>query len=155
MKNCRTTLLVAGYYVTNKSKTDYNFIPSSQLYHGKEWNKARPDQPIFARFQISGGKRRSAATHVDLDGIELPPYYADHPVIRSDWASYLESWVLTDHDVAKILANLGSRPNTNAPHDGAGRFVRFTKPTDQTFIGSGILKPMRLVSFNRAFAASA
>jgi arylsulfatase A-like enzyme len=26
----------AGYYVTNKSKADYNFIPNSQLYHGRE-----------------------------------------------------------------------------------------------------------------------
>ena len=96
----------AGYYVTNKSKTDYNFIPNSELYHGREWNGANPDQPIFAQFQLKGGKRRTAASHVDLDKLELPPYYADHPIIRSDWASYLESWVLTDNDVAKILADL-------------------------------------------------
>jgi len=96
----------AGYYVTNKSKTDYNFIPNSDLYHGNEWSKAKPDQPIFAQFQLKGGKRRKPAEHVDLEKIKLPPYYADHPVIRSDWASYLESWVLTDNDVAKILADL-------------------------------------------------
>ncbi len=96
----------AGYYVTNKSKTDYNFVPKGQLYDGKEWNKAKPDQPIFAQFQLKGGKRRTTARHVDRDQIELPPYYADHPVIREDWATYLESWVLTDNDVAQILADL-------------------------------------------------
>lgn len=96
----------AGYYVTNKSKTDYNFVPNGQLYDSKEWSQAKPDQPIFAQFQLKGGKRRTTARHVDTDKIELPPYYAEHPVIRDDWASYLESWVLTDNDVANILADL-------------------------------------------------
>ena len=32
----------AGYFVTNKSKTDYNFIPNRQLYYGSDWMKAPP-----------------------------------------------------------------------------------------------------------------
>ena len=96
----------AGYFVTNKSKTDYNFIPNSELYDGAEWDAAASDQPIFAQIQLKGGKRREVPKHVDFDKMELPPYYADHPVIRDDWASYLESWVLADNDVSKILSDL-------------------------------------------------
>ncbi|MBN38789.1 MAG: sulfatase [Opitutae bacterium] len=96
----------AGYYVTNKSKTDYNFIPTSKLYHGSDWKKAPVDQPIFAQFQLSGGKNRKAKSQADPDKVVLPPYYPDHPVLRQDWGKYLDSWVKTDEEVGRILADL-------------------------------------------------
>lgn len=96
----------AGYYVTNKSKTDYNFIPTSKLYHGSDWKKAPADQPIFAQFQLSGGKNRKAKSQADPDRVVLPPYYPDHPVLLQDWAKYLDSWVKTDEEVGQILADL-------------------------------------------------
>ncbi len=96
----------AGYYVTNKSKTDYNFVPLGQVYHGSDWKKAKADQPIFAQFQLKGGKNRRAAKHVDPDSVTLPPYYPGDPIIRQDWAEYLDSWVSTDNDVGRILDDL-------------------------------------------------
>jgi len=96
----------AGYFVTNKSKTDYNFIPTSKLYHGSDWKKAPAAQPIFAQFQLSGGKNRKAKSHADPAKVVLPPYYPDHPVLRQDWAKYLDSWVKTDEEVGQILADL-------------------------------------------------
>ena len=96
----------AGYFVTNKSKTDYNFIPTSKLYHGNDWKKAPADRPIFAQFQLSGGKNRKAKSHADPEQVVLPPYYPDHPVLRQDWAKYLDSWVKTDEEVGRILADL-------------------------------------------------
>ena len=96
----------AGYFVTNKSKTDYNFIPTSKLYHGNDWKKAPADQPIFAQFQLSGGKNRKAKSHADPDKVVLPPYYPDDPVLRQDWAKYLDSWVRTDEQVGQILKAL-------------------------------------------------
>ena len=96
----------AGYFVTNKSKTDYNFIPTSKLYHGNDWKKAPANQPIFAQFQLSGGKNRKAKSHADPDKVVLPPYYPDHQVLRQDWAKYLDSWVKTDEEVGQILADL-------------------------------------------------
>jgi arylsulfatase A-like enzyme len=106
----------AGYYVTNKSKTDYNFIPTSKLYHGNDWKKAPAGQPIFAQFQLSGGKNRKAKSHADPDKVVLPPYYPDHPVLRQDWAKYLDSWVKTDEEVGQILADLkkGGRLDSTA-----------------------------------------
>ena len=97
----------AGYYVTNKSKTDYNFIPTSKLYHGSDWKKAPADQPIFAQFQLKGGKNRGKSkSHADPAKVVLPPYYPDHPELRQDWAKYLDSWVETDKEVGRILADL-------------------------------------------------
>ena len=96
----------AGYFVTNKSKTDYNFIPTSKLYHGNDWKKAPADQPIFAQFQLNGGKNRKAKSHANSDKVVLPPYYPDDPVLRQDWAKYLDSWVKTDEEVGQILADL-------------------------------------------------
>jgi len=96
----------AGYHVTNKSKTDYNFLPAGQIYHGSDWKQARADQPIFAQFQLKGGKNRHAPGHADPATVTLPPYYPDDPVIRRDWANYLDSWVSTDQEVGRILADL-------------------------------------------------
>jgi arylsulfatase A-like enzyme len=104
----------AGYYVTNKSKTDYNFIPTSKLYHGSDWKKAPADQPIFAQFQLSGGKNRKAKSHADPDKVVLPPYYPDHPELRQDWAKYLDSWVKTDEEVGQILADLEKAGRLNS-----------------------------------------
>ena len=96
----------AGYYVTNKTKTDYNFIPNGELYEGTEWKKAPNKQPIFAQFQLRGGKNRSAQSQVDPRKVILPPYYPDHPELKKDWAKYLDSWVETDKEVGKILNDL-------------------------------------------------
>ena len=106
----------AGYYVTNKSKTDYNFIPTSKLYHGSDWKKAPADQAIFAQFQLSGGKNRKAKSQADPDRVVLPPYYPDHSVLRQDWAKYLDSWVKTDEEVGRILGDLkkGGRLDSTA-----------------------------------------
>ena len=96
----------AGYFVTNKGKTDYNFVAPDGLYDGSEWRKANFDVPIFAQFQLSGGKNRRAPVRANPAELKLPPYYPEHPVIRQDWANYLNSWVQTDKEVGKILAEL-------------------------------------------------
>jgi arylsulfatase A-like enzyme len=95
----------AGYYVTNKSKTDYNFI-ADKMYDGSDWQKRKAGQPFFAQFQLHGGKSRGSSKGVDTSKMKIPPYYKDDEVIRKDWASYLGSWVKTDSDVKKILDSL-------------------------------------------------
>jgi arylsulfatase A-like enzyme len=95
----------AGYYVTNKSKTDYNFVRSN-LYDSSDWTKRRKGQPFFAQFQLHGGKNRKSKAGVDFAKMKLPPYYANTAEMRNDWAQYLGSWVQTDKDVDKILKSL-------------------------------------------------
>ncbi len=111
----------AGYYVSNgdmlslnpgkptkKGKTDYNFEFDRDVYHGFDWRGRQPGQPFFAQFQLRGGKNRGAKVNnpVDPADVKLPPYYADHPVLREDWAKYLNSVLHVDEEVKGIIQAL-------------------------------------------------
>lgn len=102
----------AGYYVTNSGmnkdgKTDYNFV-AANLYDPGDWRLRKPGQPFFAQVQLHGGKARGAKVDrpVDPSQVTLPPYYPEHPVIRRDWAAYLNSWIKTDNEVGHIVDSL-------------------------------------------------
>jgi arylsulfatase A-like enzyme len=101
----------AGYYVTNSGlnktgKTDYNF--TGDLYDPGDWADRKPGQPFFAQVQLHGGKARGAKVDdpVDPAAVTLPPYYPDDPVLRRDWAAYLNSWIKTDREVGQIIRRL-------------------------------------------------
>jgi len=106
----------AGYYVCNgsdseaksKGKTDYNFNYSEDLYNGADYSGAAPGQPFFMQFQLRGGKfRKGNVEHpVSPDKVVLPLYYPDDPVMREDWAKYLNSVMYVDQEVGKIMARL-------------------------------------------------
>jgi arylsulfatase A-like enzyme len=104
----------AGYEVLNggKGKEDYNFIPRGELYApGTDWNTPgrAAGRPFFVQIQLHGGKDRNAkvANPTDPGRVVLPPYYPDDPVIRQDWASYLNSWIKADADAGAVLDRLG------------------------------------------------
>lgn len=107
VKSVPDLLRSAGYYVTNERKEDYNFI-ASDLYDGEDWSERNQDQPFFAQLQLSGGKARGAkvANPVDPDDVTVPPYYVDDPMIRKDWARYLNSWIKTDNEVGQVVERL-------------------------------------------------
>ena len=118
----------AGYFVTNgrfnepgsdelaTGKTDYNFDYSDDLYDGSDWSERPAGQPFFAQVQLRGGKFRNQQTLEPREGVHtngidpadvtLPPYYPDHPVIREDWAQYLESIEHVDWEVGRLLKRL-------------------------------------------------
>ncbi|MCK5270917.1 MAG: sulfatase, partial [Sedimentisphaerales bacterium] len=115
----------AGYYVCNgnsacsnvndfgikqyRGKTDYNFVYDKSLYDGLDWSGRQKGQPFFAQIQLLGGKRRHRVTvphPVDPAKVKLPPYYPDHPILRQDWAEYLNSVIITDYEVKHILNRL-------------------------------------------------
>lgn len=100
----------AGYFVTNRGKTDYNFIHhKDSLYNGTDWRQREEDQPFFAQVQISYPHRpfkRDPSQPIDADLVTLPPYYPDHPIARQDWALYLETIQAVDREVGEILTRL-------------------------------------------------
>ncbi len=111
----------AGYYTsnggmlstnpdkpTNRGKTDYNFEFNPDVYDGHDWRGRKEGQPFFAQFQLRGGKNRGAKVKnpVDPKDVNLPPYYPDHPVLREDWANYLNSVLHVDEEVGIILDEL-------------------------------------------------
>ena len=115
----------AGYYVCNGAnvaadqpgKTDYNFNHPKDLYDGPNPSGRRPGQPFFMQYQLRGGKYRNAEmpNPVSPKAVTLPPYYPDDPVMREDWARYLNSVLYVDREVGEIMARLkadGDAENT-------------------------------------------
>lgn len=126
-------LRAAGYYVTNNSKTDYNFeAPPSNRPPDTVWdetgNKAhwrnRPDrnQPFFsvinftvthesqiraddAQFARNTARLRLEQRH-DPAKAQIPPYYPDTPLVRKDWARYYDLISALDYQVADVLKQL-------------------------------------------------
>ncbi|MFC2087586.1 sulfatase-like hydrolase/transferase [Bacteroidota bacterium] len=110
----------AGYYTvlakpesfenndTIWGKTDYNFIWDRDMYDSDDWN-LRPDKkPFFAQIDLHGGKSRNIKIEnpVDPAKVQLPPYYPDDPVIREDWANYLNTWKHADNQLGEIMEKL-------------------------------------------------
>src|SRR5690606_31498740 len=104
------------------AKTDYNFEYDPSIYDANDWSGRSEGQPFFAQIQLNGGKMRGATarsfenfarrTERELgsitraEDVELPPYYPPDPVILEDWARYLDTVRLTDHQVGQILQRL-------------------------------------------------
>ncbi|WP_010134587.1 sulfatase family protein [Ochrovirga pacifica] len=107
----------AGYFVSNGSgltlmktmgKKDYNFSPDIK-YDGTHWRQRKPGQPFFAQVQIKYPHRAFVYDKehpVDPDKVRLPKEYLDHPLLRADWAKYLESVQHCDKVVGQVLAQL-------------------------------------------------
>ena len=76
-----------------------------------------PAKSNFLAVQLRGGKLRNVSKWnkeaeaaviqlVTPNQVKLPPYYPDHPVLREDWADYLNAVQYTDIEVGRILAKL-------------------------------------------------
>lgn len=72
------------------------------------------DQPFFAQIQLNVSHRgdwwqeisSQLNNPVDTADVVLPPYMADHPVVKSDWARYLDQIAYMDQEVGLILRDL-------------------------------------------------
>jgi arylsulfatase A-like enzyme len=115
----------AGYFTSigswpitkTQGKTDYNF-EYKDLYNGTDWADRKKGQPFFAQVQLHGGKyrgngrnqseavKKALGTLTAPEAVKLPPYYPDDPVIRQDWANYLDTVRYTDLQVGQILKRL-------------------------------------------------
>ena len=72
------------------------------------------DQPFFNQIQLVvthrgdwwNGVRKASKDPVSLNEIELPPYFADTPEIRYDWACYLDQVEYMDNEVGMLMESL-------------------------------------------------
>ncbi len=99
----------AGYFTANVKtpakglrvggKTDFNFNTDHPVFDGTTGTSARQASRFTPR---STSTSRTAAVpgptpderstfSADPSKVDLPPEYADHPVIRDDWANYLDA----------------------------------------------------------------
>lgn len=116
----------AGYYCTNNSKQDYQFKTPKGTWDdssGKAHWRNRPDksQPFFSVFNFTGCHESGIASkskyesvtkvltpeqRQDAEKLELPPYYADTPVIREDWKRNYELITAMDHWAGDLIQQL-------------------------------------------------
>lgn len=116
----------AGYYCTNNSKEDYNFIAADDSWdessRNAHWRNRKDGQPFFAIFNFTTthesqirlpaeryAERTAALTEDqrrDPDAIRIPGYLPDTPTVRRDWANVHELITALDLQVAEVLEEL-------------------------------------------------
>lgn len=105
-----------------RGKTDYNFDWEPKMYNSHDWAGRKDGQPFFMQVQLHGGKIRGASeAHYERiekrmsehfggptlhEVVELPPYYPRDPVMLRDWATYLDSVLITDWHVGQVIERL-------------------------------------------------
>jgi arylsulfatase A-like enzyme len=114
-------LRAAGYYTTNRAKTDYQFgVPFTiwdDVSRTAHWRN-RPDrsQPFFSVFNLevthesqifpTSPARKGKPLVTNPAAIEVPPYYPDTPVVREELARIYDNIADMDTQVGEILKQL-------------------------------------------------
>jgi len=123
-----------GYFTANiktmgeeqvgSGKLDLNFVNEGKLYDTGKWEDLKNNQPFFAqintleseydiydrqtwrqpRVEWKGEKHHEQIATVD--NVTPPPYYPDHPIVRQEWARYLNSVSGMDKTIGKIFQQL-------------------------------------------------
>ncbi len=100
----------AGYFTClMDKKTDCNFITSRPLFMGKDWSERKNNQPFYAQISFQGTHRvwkRDTIRPVDIQAVEVPPFYPDVPFIRRDIANGMEAVQNVDREIGKLLKRL-------------------------------------------------
>ncbi len=121
-------LRAAGYFCTNRSKTDYQFAPplaawDRQGANHQDWRERDEGQPFFSVINLTVSHesqiRHSPKRHAEVleaigalrhdparAGPFLPKYLPDTEATRLNWAWYADNISLMDAMVAEILQRL-------------------------------------------------
>lgn len=126
----------AGYFTANlktigslavgTGKLDLNFVNEGPLYHpdSADWSSLAGQRPFFAvinshEIEYDIYDRQSVKKdrvkwvgedehekHATPQSVEPPPYYPDHPIVREEWARYLNSVSGLDRRIGWVLERL-------------------------------------------------
>ena len=121
-------LRLAGYYCTNNSKEDYNYIvpkgtknnPWDESSNKAHYRGRAEGQPFFAVFNFQGTHEskirvRPHEAITDPAAVKLPAYWPDVPEFRQDFAQYYDNINTMDGWIKKHLDDLeksGQADNT-------------------------------------------
>jgi N-sulfoglucosamine sulfohydrolase len=112
--------------VVGTGKLDLNYVNEGPIYETDEWAGLQHQQPFFAQFNMPeaeydiydrqtwkkervewvGEHDPRLPTVATPDNVRPPPYYPAHPVVREEWARYLNTTSLMDVHVGRILHQL-------------------------------------------------
>ena len=114
-------LRAAGYFTSNRAKTDYQFGTPFTIWDDlgdtAHWRN-RPDksQPFFSVFNLlvthesqifpSSPARKGKPLVTNPASIDVPPYYPDTPVVREELARVYDNIADMDTQVGEILKQL-------------------------------------------------
>jgi uncharacterized sulfatase len=101
----------AGYFTCFMAtrKTDLNFTLDKPAYQGKDWSERAEGQPFYAQLTYPGTHRRwnrDIEKPIDVNEVQLPPYYPQTDLAKRDWANGLEAMQIVDRKVGKVLQRL-------------------------------------------------
>jgi N-sulfoglucosamine sulfohydrolase len=114
-------LRAAGYFTSNRAKTDYQFgVPFTiwdDLGAKAHWrNRRDKSQPFFSVFNLEithesrifpgSATRKGKPPVTSPASVAVPPYYPDTPVIREDLAYLYDNIAAMDAQVGEILRQL-------------------------------------------------
>lgn len=119
-------------------KTDWNFEVDGKPFDTDRWGELKERQPFFAQvnfFETHRVYEPAERDRTDPADVRLPPYLPDHPVVREDWARYLDSVGTLDRKTGTVLELLekeGLAENTavfwfgdNGRDDFRGKFYAY------------------------------
>ncbi|MEO0414010.1 MAG: sulfatase-like hydrolase/transferase [Verrucomicrobiota bacterium] len=115
------TLIDNGYYTTNNSKQDYNFItkdtkPWNESSNKASWKNRAEGQPFFhmqshgesheGRLHFSEASYQNDKTKTDPASVKIADYHPDTPLFRYTYARYHDCIKTIDGIVGKTLSSL-------------------------------------------------
>lgn len=113
-----------GQRVVGTGKLDLNFVNEGDIYQSDQWESLKSQQPFFAHINLPEAEydiydRNSAEKErvpwvgeqwhpqvASEENVTPPPYYPDHPLVRQEWARYLNSVSGADVRIGWILEAL-------------------------------------------------
>ena len=125
LKTLPEHLAEAGYFTSNRNKTDYNFDPEGRWTHWSgsfaPWRNRTEEKPFFSFINV--GPTHEGPANIEerylqsIEGLEEdklvepqqvipPPYYPDLPETRALWARYYNLLTAMDKQVGMVLDSL-------------------------------------------------
>lgn len=124
----------AGYFTANiktidghevgTGKVDLNFTWEGKLFDSDSWNELKQHRLFYAQINMPEVEydiydRKSATKprvewvgekeHPQIataENVTVPPYYPDHPIVRQEWARFLNSVSGMDRRIGRVLNRL-------------------------------------------------
>lgn len=112
IKTIECLLKENGYQTLGIGKDDYMFKLENKSFEFINIDELSAEKPFFAKVNSHYTHRifeKDTVNPIDIDVVELPPYYPNVTPVRKDWAAYLENIQLLDNEVKNILDNFKDR----------------------------------------------
>ncbi|MFO1484233.1 MAG: sulfatase [Verrucomicrobiaceae bacterium] len=113
-----------GEHNVGTGKLDLNFVNEGPIYQTDDWASLKSKQPFFAqinsheveydiydrksaeKLRVEWVGEREHVKHATPENVTPPPYYPDHPLVREEWARYLNSVSGMDVRIGWVLDQL-------------------------------------------------